>query len=79
MGLRERSDRLAASGASRAVEDWAPRSAAQRSAVQTARIFINCFTHSLLWPSRTKRNILCHESSNDPRFAKEENCKNNYG
>ena len=36
-GLRERSDRLAASGASRAVEDWAPRSAAQRSAVRTAR------------------------------------------
>ena len=36
--LRERSDRLAASEASRAVQDWAPRSEAQRSAVQTARI-----------------------------------------
>ena len=35
--LRERSDRLAASEASRAVQDRAPRSEAQRSAVQTAR------------------------------------------
>ena len=37
-GLRERSDCLAASEASRAVQDRAPRSKAQRSAVQTARI-----------------------------------------
>ena len=40
IGLRERSDRLAASVASRAVQDRAPRSEAQRSAVQTARKFI---------------------------------------
>ena len=37
IGLRERSDRLAASVASRAVQDRAPRSEAQQSAVQTAR------------------------------------------
>ena len=38
IGLRERSDRLAASGA---VEDWATRSAAQWSAARTARFFID--------------------------------------
>ena len=38
--LRERSDCLAASEVSRAVQDRAPRSEAQRSAVQTARNLI---------------------------------------
>ena len=37
-GEGERSDRLAASGASRAVQDWAPRSAVQRSAVQRSAV-----------------------------------------
>ena len=62
MGLRERSDRLAASGASRAVQDRAPRSEAQRSAVQTARELIH-YRHVFITHVRLARRLCNRQSS----------------
>ena len=61
IGFRERSDRLAASGARRAAEDWAPRSAAQWSAVRTARFSYPALpTHTHTRFARPGLNDNCH-------------------